>query len=171
MQVQPGEFNSAVHCFRKTVSIEGITALWRGSFPALVGAVSENAVAFGVNGALRRILDSKVTSEPTTASPYKPFVNGSITGFFSAFVLCPADVVKCRSQLSRATGGTGHFLDIVKSTVAKDGFSGLYTGISAQILRDIPFYCFFFGTYELSCRILKDYWQLPESATYFISGT
>ena len=103
MQVQPGVFPNAIDCFRKTMLGEGFTSLWKGSVPALMGALSENAVAFCINGNLKRILEStRIDSE--TPSDSEPFIAGGITGFVTAFVLCPSDVLKCRSQLSRAKG-------------------------------------------------------------------
>lgn len=57
MQVQPGEFKNSLECFRKTMVGEGIPTLWRGSVPAFIGALSENAVAFCINGNLKRILE------------------------------------------------------------------------------------------------------------------
>ena len=168
MQVQPGEFTGALQCFRKTIFGEGLTALWRGSLPAFLGAVSENAVAFGVNGELKRYFAS--STENSFFSSMKPFLMGSITGFCTAFVLCPSDVIKCRAQLSRANGGSGRFREIVLKTMQTDGIGGFYTGISAQILRDIPFYGFFFGTYDVSCRYLKKNTSLSDSTVYFMSG-
>jgi hypothetical protein len=53
MQVQPGEFKSSLECFRKTMVGEGVATLWRGSVPAFIGALSENAVAFCINGNLK----------------------------------------------------------------------------------------------------------------------
>ena len=48
MQVQPDTFKGPIICLMKTVKEDGIRALWRGAFPATVGACCENAVAFGV---------------------------------------------------------------------------------------------------------------------------
>ena len=72
------------------------------------GALSENAVAFGVNGMLNRVFDNNNIGQE---SYFRSFVTGSVTGFCTAFVLCPADVIKCRAQLNRARGGTTkHFI-------------------------------------------------------------
>lgn len=167
MQVQAGKFLGPVHCLKTTVVGEGISALWRGSIPAFLGALAENAMAFAVNEQLTRTLCPENNLLP---EPLVPFVTGGITGFFSAFALCPMDVVKCRSQLSRATGGSGNFMSIIGSTIRTDGMKGLYRGIGAQILRDMPFYLFFFGTYSTIRDYLKDHAKLPETVTYIAAG-
>ena len=135
-----------------TYKQEGIWAFWRGSLPAFSGALSENAMAFGVNGLLTRVFDKYTTMGPESHT--RSFLTGSITGFCTAFILCPADIVKCRAQLQRARGGTGNVKEIMRNIIQKDGLKGFYTGIHAQIARDIPFYFFFFGSYELCCSQL-----------------
>eukprot|EP01041_Mallomonas_annulata_P013958 gene13958-29709_t len=166
MQVHPGEFSSPVQCFYRTFVGEGLTALWRGSLPAFLGALSENAVAFAVNEELKRIFHMRGSPLPESILP---FFTGGVTGFCTAFALCPADVIKCRAQLSRAVGGSDRFRDIVSSTLKSEGLAGLYTGINAQIMRDIPFYCFFFGTYHVTCQYFKKH-KVPDSLTYFMAG-
>lgn len=174
MQVQPGEFTSAIHCFSKTFKGEGITALWRGSLPALTGALSENAVAFGVNGALNRfIFPSNNTKDKKQSGVWHylhPFVNGAITGTFTAVVLCPCDVMKCRAQLSRLHGKETSLTKLVMTTLRSQGLSGFYTGFSAQLIRDIPFYASFFGVYTVSCDLLKSYTSWTDTTVYFMSG-
>ena len=44
------------------------------------------------------------------------------------------------------------------------------TGMSAQVLRDIPFYATFFGFYEFSCRYLRATTQWNDTSVYFVSG-
>jgi hypothetical protein len=38
------------------------------------------------------------------------------------------------------------------------------------VLRDIPFYSSFFGTYTVSCELLKYYTDFSDTAIYFTSG-
>ncbi len=42
-------------------------------------------------------------------------------------------------------------------------------GFDAQIMRDAPFYAFFFGTYELNCYLFRTYIPtMPEELNYFL---
>jgi solute carrier family 25 ornithine transporter 2/15 len=169
MQVQTGEFKSALHCFQKTIKKEGIAALWKGSVPAFMGALGENAVGFAVNGELKRIV-ATFDSSPWLTS-IQPYLIGSITGACSATVLCPSDVIKCRAQMSRMHGGSGSMTDIIRQTLQKQGPLGLYTGFTSQLLRDVPFYASFFGTYDSGCKILRKMFpHWPDAAIYFMSG-
>lgn len=120
MQVQPGEFSSSIECFRKTMLGEGVATLWRGSVPALIGALSENTVAFTINGNLKRIIEC-TRNEKNQPSSLEPFLSGGLTGFCTAFVLCPSDVLKCRAQLSRSQGVSLGFREILAVTLKKQG--------------------------------------------------
>ena len=169
MQVMPGEFSGPMQCFQKTFQGEGIFSLWKGSTPALGGALSENMMAFGLNGHIQRLLqkdDGKTIVHEDLAN----ILSGAITGFCTAFVLCPSDVLKCRAQLNRSQGGSGKVGDITRLILKESGPTGFYRGFTVQIARDIPFYASFFGTYDLSCKTLKKYTSLPDASVYFISG-
>lgn len=169
MQVQPGEFRNAIHCFQRTFSGEGITALWRGSVPAFIGALSENAVAFAINGSLKRLMNV-LRGSNEGRSVYEPYLCGGLTGACTAVVLCPCDVIKCRAQLSRAQGKAATIRDIFGQTIKTQGFRGLYTGFNAQVLRDIPFYATFFGSYEAFCTLFKKNTNWSDTTIYFVSG-
>ena len=125
MQVQPGEFSSSIECFRKTMLGEGVATLWRGSVPALIGALSENTVAFTINGNLKRIIEC-TRNEKNQPSSLEPFLSGGLTGFCTAFVLCPSDVLKCRAQLSRSQGVSLGFREILAVTLKKQGEIKIY---------------------------------------------
>ena len=120
MQVQPGEFANSLECFRKTMIGEGVQTLWRGSVPALIGALSENTVAFTINGNLKRLMEF-TRKESGTPSSIEPFLSGGLTGFCTAFVLCPSDVLKCRAQLSRSQGVSMGFREILGVTLKNQG--------------------------------------------------
>jgi hypothetical protein len=45
--------------------------------------------------------------------------------------------------------------EMLRHVLKTQGVRGLFVGLGAQFARDIPFYAFFFGTYELSMRQLK----------------
>lgn len=158
----------ALKCFVNTIQNEGVVALWRGSIPAFTGQLGENMMAFGVNGFLNRIFKQHGISDDSMARNY---ISGSVTGLCTAFILCPADVIKCRAQLNRFSGGNGNVREIISKILDTKGLRGLYTGFGCQIARDIPFYCFFFGSYNFSCKLIRSNFPgTPDSVVYFTSG-
>ena len=167
LQVGSSEFRNTWMCIRSTVSHEGVRALWKGLSPAFVGAVSENATAFALNGQFNRLLGPVESREK---SYINPFIMGAAAGFVTAFVLCPSDIIKCRQQVLRSTGRDVACGVLISELFATHGVRGFYIGIGAQILRDVPFFACFFGVYELLCPIFTRHMKLPDDVAYFVAG-
>ena len=177
MQARPDKFLGPVNCAYKTVSEEGVLALWKGSRATLTGMVMENAAAFAVNEQLKRIFPASPESEGTLSASEmaKGVVLGSITGIVTAAVLCPAEVIKTKTQVAMANHKLGdppapNEFKMLRAVWSKQGPRGFYTGLEAQAMRDGPFYAVFFGSYEISVHLLRQYTLLPDEATFFISG-
>ena len=162
-----GEFTGAFDSISKVIKQEGVMRLWAGSIPALTGAVSENAMAFTLNGALKRVFGEKDTQEKPW---WEPFITGSISGFVTAFVLCPTDVIKCRAQVALSKGLPASTSAVIKHTIKVDGLRGFYIGMMPQIARDIPFYASFFGSYDTICDIIKENTTWKEPVVYATAG-
>jgi len=100
MQTNPTAFPSVVFTSRSILTNEGVSALWKGAVPTSMGMVAENAMAFGVNEALKRTFPDDAKEDPTKRPDLvKPFLMGAITGCCSATVLLPSEVVKAKTQV------------------------------------------------------------------------
>ena len=68
MQTQPTIYKTIIQSTKKTISEEGLKALWKGAVPTALGMAAENAMAFGVNEALKRTFpndnDNNIFEEP-----------------------------------------------------------------------------------------------------------
>mmetsp|Transcript_14852 Transcript_14852/g.30358 ORF Transcript_14852/g.30358 Transcript_14852/m.30358 type:complete len:296 (-) Transcript_14852:950-1837(-) len=171
MQTNPAAFPSVVFTSKTILSKEGVSAFWKGAVPTAMGMVLENAMAFGVNEALKRTFPDDAKEDPTKRPDLlRPFMMGAITGCFSATVLLPSEVVKAKTQV--VVGGTeASSTDVYRKMIRKQGVRSLFMGFDAQIMRDAPFYAFFFGTYELNCYFFRTYIpSMPEELNYFLSG-
>jgi solute carrier family 25 carnitine/acylcarnitine transporter 20/29 len=173
-QLKTGENIQMFKILGDTVRTGGVTALWRGSVPALTGQLLENSVVFTVNGFLKRHFHADIghlNDEPDNVNYAKPVLIGGVTGILSAFVLCPCDVVKCRAQANILHGqGAVNVTDITKNIIKTSGVSGLWRGIGAQILRDVPFNATFFGSYDILCHLFQRHTKWSEGTVYFIAG-
>ncbi|CAG8420501.1 unnamed protein product [Penicillium salamii] len=102
---------------------------------------------------LAQVAPAQTASKPKQV--HYPFWFGGSASCFAAGVTHPLDLVKVRLQ-TRAPDGprtmVGTFAHIVKNT----GFTGLYSGLSAAMLRQITYSTTRFGIYEeLKSRIAK----------------
>ena len=84
MQTNPSVYHQGV--WSSTLQIvqgEGLTALWKGAIPTAMGMAAENAVAFGVNEALKRAFPDDPLLKLDASQPpdlMKPFLHGNIDG-------------------------------------------------------------------------------------------
>lgn len=173
MQTNPEVYGGVFQTVRKTAA-EGVPAFWKGAVPTAMGMALENAMAFGVNEALKRAFpDPNLGKMDPNERPdlLRPFLMGTITGCCSAMVLLPSEVVKAKTQVTVGTGAGMSSNDIMKQMMKKQGVKSMFCGLEAQLMRDGPFYAFFFGSYDLLCYLFKIYVpSMPDELRYFMSG-
>jgi solute carrier family 25 ornithine transporter 2/15 len=93
---------------------------------------------------------------------------GAITGCCSATVLLPSEIVKAKTQVLVGSAASSSS-DVYRQMIKRHGVRSLFVGFDAQIMRDMPFYAFFFGTYELNCYLFRTYVpSMPEELNYFM---
>ena len=71
MQVNAGKFGSPISSLLVSIKEEGVFSLWKGSTPALIGALAENTVAFAVNGMLKRLIDNNNSFSDSNSNSFK----------------------------------------------------------------------------------------------------
>lgn len=177
IQTNPSVYKHLIQTGANIVYKEGLTALWKGSIPTAVGMVAENAMAFGVNEALKRAIPdpskekgSYSISDEKFPDLVRAFGLGAFTGCCSAFVLLPSEVIKAKTQVVVGFKGSSP-VEIIRKMIRKKGFSSLFCGLDSQIVRDGVFYAVFFGMYEFNCYMFKTYVpSFPDELNYFISG-
>ena len=75
MQTNPTAFPSVAFTTKSIMTNEGASALWKGAVPTSLGMVAENAMAFGVNEALKRTFPDDAKEDPTKRPDLvKPFL-------------------------------------------------------------------------------------------------
>lgn len=171
MQTQPTIYKSIIQSTKKTIVEEGITALWKGAVPTAMGMAAENAMAFGVNEALKRTFpddnDGHTNGGEKRPNLLKPFAMGLITGCCSAMVLLPSEIVKAKTQVAEGVSSG----DIYKKMMKKQGVKSLFVGLDSQLARDGSFYAVFFGGYEMFCYTFRTLFpSMPDELNYFMSG-
>lgn len=169
MQTNPTANASVMGTTMGIFKNEGLNAFWKGAVPTALGMAAENAMAFGVNEALKRAFPDD-PNENTGGRPdlFKPFLMGSITGCCSALVLLPSEIVKAKTQV---VVGSHTSDQIMKDMIKRSGYKSLFVGLDAQIMRDASFYAFFFGSYEVFVYSFRTYVpSMPDELNYFMSG-
>ncbi|KAK0198270.1 hypothetical protein F5146DRAFT_1100027 [Armillaria mellea] len=92
--------------------------------------------------------ETKKQSSATSES-IKSFVAGGFGGVAAVLVGHPFDLTKTRLQTAPKGAYTGA-VDVVKKTLAKDGFSGMYRGMVPPLLGVTPIFAVSFWAYDMS---------------------
>jgi len=157
LQTQPTDvplkYKGTVDCFQTTLREEGVGGLYKGIQSPLVGMALMNSVLFLSYGQSKALLQ-KDANDPLTIPQI--FLAGTLVGFTVSFVESPVDFFKSQLQVQYGTGTPKYsgFLDCARKIITNHGLRGMYQGLSATLLRDIPANAAYFGSYELVRRAL-----------------
>jgi len=134
-------YRNSFDCFKKVVRHEGVTGLYRGLVPQLMGVAPEKAIKLTMNDFMR----DKFTSDNGKIPLHGEMLAGATAGASQVMFTNPLEIVKIRLQVA---GEIASGERISALTVVRDlGVFGLYKGARACLLRDIPFSAIFFPAY------------------------
>jgi len=86
----------------------------------------------------------------------EPFVSGGVAGALATCVIQPIDMVKVRIQLAgEAPGSTKNPLKLGADIIKNEGFSRLYKGLDAAILRQLTYTTTRMGVFRYTSDALK----------------
>ncbi|KAK1154975.1 solute carrier family 25 member 45 isoform X1 [Acipenser oxyrinchus oxyrinchus] len=176
------KYRGILDCMIKIYKHERIPGFFKGmSFPVLSVAVGNAVVFSSYSNALEFISQSQRGDRSSSSSSVEIFVAGCFSGAAQVLVMAPVDLVKVRLQNQShphwtvSGGGTGGPqyrgpVNCVASILRQEGVPGLYRGVGALALRDIPCYGLYFLPYELLCRVLTEEGQQPGTAAVLVAG-
>ncbi|KAM4676874.1 solute carrier family 25 member 48 isoform 1-T1 [Discoglossus pictus] len=183
-------YGNTFNCILKIYRNENVLGFFKGmSFP-LASIAIYNSVVFGVFSNTQRLIcqhqnrDSRKSPDLVCLT-----VSSMLAGCVSVGIGGPVDLVKIRLQMQTQPIISGkvsinhsssllHYqtaykgpIHCVHSIIKQDGFSGVYRGAGAMILRDIPGYCLYFIPYTCICEWLtKEGHTAPSAASVWIAG-
>nr|CAB3266169.1 mitochondrial ornithine transporter 1 [Phallusia mammillata] len=182
MQTFPELYNGMFSCFKETLKTEGISGLYKGSMPALVCNVSENAVLFVALGATKSGVASLRNKHPDKLSNIESACAGSLASIFSTLVVCPTEILKCRMQAMKELQSTG-MVDkksigpwgVLKQMIKTEGLLSPFQGLTSTWAREMPGYFLFFYGYEWTRSLMTPKGKTKDDVgvlgTIFAGGT
>ncbi|CAO3656129.1 unnamed protein product [Mucor hiemalis] len=141
-------YKNSLDCFKKVLKNEGFTGLYRGLGPQLVGVAPEKAIKLTVNDYVRSKFLGKQGGD---IKFWQEMIAGGAAGASQVVFTNPLEIVKIRLQiqgeqaknLAADAAPRRSALWIVKHL----GIVGLYKGVAACLLRDVPFSAIYFPAY------------------------
>lgn len=136
-------YTGAVDVVRQVVAREGVRGLFAGIQAPLPFVAVFNATLFAANGTMRRVLGKGRPEEQLSLAEIGAAGVGA--GAAVSFVACPTELVKCRLQAQ--PGVFNGAIDCTRQVVANRGMSGLFTGMQATMIREMPGNALYFMAY------------------------
>ncbi|GMM54599.1 citrin [Maudiozyma humilis] len=151
------KYKNSIDCLTKVVKSEGITGLYSGLGFQLIGVAPEKAIKLTVNDFMR----NKLVDGQNRLSVPSEILSGASAGMCQVIFTNPIEIVKIRLQVKSEYAASA---DITAVKIIRSlGITGLYKGVAACLMRDVPFSAIYFPTYA---HLKKDLFQFdPQDKT------
>ncbi|KAL3829728.1 hypothetical protein ACJIZ3_018530 [Penstemon smallii] len=173
-------YSGTLDVFYKVIRQEGLSRLWRGTNASLALAVPSVGVYMPLYDIFRNYMEELTSRNVPTLTPYVPMVAGSLSRSIACFTCYPIELARTRMQAFQHSQdgvkppGVWKTLTGVASPVKngnKQAFQSyriLWTGLGAQLARDVPFSAVCWSSLEpLRRRILSKIGDEPSASSVF----
>lgn len=155
------QYKGTLDVFYKIIRQEGIARLWRGTNAGLALAVPTVGIYLPCYDIFRNWLEEFTAQYAPSVTPYAPFIAGSLARSLACATCYPIELARTRMQAFKVTqtgvkppgvwktlvGAVSH----VNGTSIQSNLQGyrvLWTGMGAQLARDVPFSAICWSTLE-----------------------
>ncbi|CAN1751273.1 Mitochondrial carrier protein MTM1 [Linum perenne] len=148
------QYKGTLDVFYKIIRQEGFRMLWRGTNAALALSVPTVGIYLPLYDVFGIWLEEKTSQTIPGATPYMPFVGGALARSLACVTCYPVELARTRMQAFKATkngmkapGVWKTLLEVLTNVQGTDtsgnnsgrGYRMLWTGMGAQLARDVPF--------------------------------
>lgn len=160
-------YHGIIHGFRKIWKTEGFVALYKGLLPTFLGVIPFAGGSF----LAYEILDSSIAMSPSDLTPMYMFVSGCLAAAVAKTLSFPFDTIRKKMQAQSKTLPNNGGVDVqfkgmtgaLVQTVKVNGITGLWRGLTANLLKIAPNAGIMFLSFEHSKRIFLFYNGFTES--------
>ncbi|KAJ7630786.1 carnitine acyl carnitine carrier [Roridomyces roridus] len=153
-----GTYTGAIDVVKKTVAKDGLTGLYRGMVPPLLGVTPIFAMSFWAYDASKKLI---LSATPNRKSETLSVAELATAGFLSAvpttLVTAPVERAKVLLQV-QGQGGAEHkytgVFDVMKHLYREGGLKSIFRGAGATLARDGPGSAAYFAAYEVTKKAL-----------------
>lgn len=188
------KFSGPLECLVQTIRKEGITGLYKGATPPLVGWMFMDSVMLGSLTFYRRILHetlfspNRMLASPIGLAQHDSSLSGTqihklptighamagvMAGATVSFIAAPVEHIKARLQIQYSSVKSERLykgpIDCATKIYKFHGIPGLYHGLTATLLFR-SFFFFWWGSYDLFTRLLTEKTTLSTPAINFWAG-
>uniref|UniRef100_A0ACD5VEL2 Uncharacterized protein n=1 Tax=Avena sativa TaxID=4498 RepID=A0ACD5VEL2_AVESA len=146
------EYRGTVDVFSKITRQEGISKLWRGTGASLALAVPTVGIYLPCYDLLRNWIEEYSDHSYPELRPYAPLIAGSVARSLACITCSPIELARTRMQAFKESSGgvkspgmwkTWQGMLSSRQSISHPessrGYHLLWTGMGAQLARDVPF--------------------------------
>jgi len=146
-----GRYNGMLDCGWRTYKEEGIRALWKGFYPALLRQVCYTSLSLVLYEPIRDF----VTLGAAEPNFLQRLLAGGTAGGISIAIFNPTEVLKTQLQTAQGAITVG---GIIQRVYEKNGITGFWAGVKPNVLRTFLVNAAELGTYDQAKFIISQYW-------------
>ncbi|XP_057774261.1 mitochondrial carrier protein MTM1 [Salvia miltiorrhiza] len=155
-------YKGTLDVFCKIVRQEGFSALWRGTNAGLALAIPTVGIYLPCYDIFRNKLEEFTAQNAPGLTPYTPLVAGALARSLACTSCYPIELARTRMQAfkhihgdKRPPGVLKTLIDVISQVKSTTSFNNslqnyrfLWTGLGAQLARDVPFSAICWSTLE-----------------------
>ncbi|KAL3349166.1 hypothetical protein AABB24_022354 [Solanum stoloniferum] len=155
-------YKGTLDVFYKVIRQEGFTRLWRGTNASLTLAIPSVAIYLPLYDIFRNSMEEYTLRNIPIATPYVPLVAGSLARSIACVTCYPVELARTRMQAFKDTkngvkppGVWKTLVGVVSPVNSVNRYQNsmqtyrlLWTGLGAQLARDVPFSAICWSTLE-----------------------
>ncbi|KAK4803286.1 hypothetical protein SAY86_001489 [Trapa natans] len=156
------QYKGTLDVFNKVIRQEGFSMLWRGTVVSLALAIPTVGIYYPCYDVFRNLMEDFTTWNSPSLTPYVPLVAGSVARSVACISCYPLELARTRMQAfkemkdgPKRPGVWKTLLEVTKPSKSVNGFQNsithyrlLWTGLGAQLARDVPFSAICWATLE-----------------------
>ncbi|XP_028791955.1 mitochondrial carrier protein MTM1 isoform X3 [Neltuma alba] len=154
------QYRGTLDVLYRVIRQEGFTRLWRGTNASLALAVPSVGIYMPCYDIFRNMMDDFTTQNAPNLTPYVPLAAGTLARSLACISCYPVELARTRMQAFRATqkgmlpGVWKTLLGVIKPLNGASLLQNLHnyrfwwTGLGAQLARDVPFSAICWPTLE-----------------------
>ncbi|XXG82200.1 hypothetical protein AAC387_Pa10g0198 [Persea americana] len=155
------QYKGTMDVFFKVIRQEGLARLWRGTNAGLALAIPTVGIYLPCYDILRNWIEEFTTQSAPKFTPYAPLVAGSIARSLACIACSPIELARTRMQAykefqigAKPPGMWKTLLGVLASVRSTNNQQNIYsyrilwTGVGAQLARDVPFSAICWSTLE-----------------------
>ncbi|KAF5771427.1 putative mitochondrial carrier domain superfamily [Helianthus annuus] len=155
------EYKGTLDVFYKIIRQEGVARLWRGTNAGLALAVPTVGIYLPCYDIFRNWFEEFSAQNAPSMTPYAPLLAGSLSRSLACTTCYPIELARTRMQAfkdfnggKKSPGVWKTLVDVLSSVKTSENmknvqsYRALWTGLGAQLARDVPFSAICWSTLE-----------------------